>query len=67
MLFIMLMDEIFTPNNQKYNKSKIDLLHKSLKKDAMNIDAKLALLLDQELRNPREKIIQNLLEFSKTL
>lgn len=61
------MDEIFTPNNQKYNANKIDLLHRSAKKDAIDIDAKLASLLDQELKNPREEIIQNLLEFSKTL
>lgn len=63
----MLMDEIFTPNNQKYNTNKVELLHKLAKEDTIDIDAKLASLLDQELKNPREEIIQNLLEFSKTL
>lgn len=64
------MDEIFTSNSRKYNAKKADLLHKVRRVDqaeSFSIDRKLASLLDQELVNPREQIVQHLLEFSKNL
>jgi len=63
------MDETFTPEMQKQNFERRDLFYKvndRISRDG-SIETKFRVLLDKELLNPREEIVDEILNLSKRM